>query len=76
MVALLSVHHSTIAPHFPGGLGLLHQPSWLWNTSPLPPQVISPPPTVVPSLGPPSKHHCPAPNPSPHQGTHNPGWGV
>ena len=76
MAALPFAHHLTMVPHFPGGPVFLLQPSRLWSPSLLLSQAASPLPTAIPSPGPPSKPHSPAPSHPLHQETHNSGWGA
>lgn len=62
MLAPPLVHHSAMIPCFFGVLGFLCKLSWLWSFLLLPLQAFSLP-TAVPSLGPHSKPHSPAPSP-------------
>lgn len=64
-----SVHHSTMISCFFGVLGFLCKRSCLGSSLLLPLQAFSLP-TAVPSLGPHSKPHSPAPFCPPQQETH------
>ena len=74
MVALHLLCHSTMVPCFYCGLGFFHNLSQLWSSLVSSLQAVSSQPTAVPSLGPCSKLHIPAPRLPLQQETHDSGW--
>ena len=74
MAAPPFVHHSAMMPCFYGVPGFFCRLSRLWNSLLLSLLAVFSQPTAVPSLGPCSKPHFPAPRPPLQQVTHNSGW--
>ena len=74
MVALPLVHLSTMTPCFYGVPGFFCKICQLWSSLLLSLQAVLSQPTSVPSLGPCSKPHFPAPSSPPQQVTHDSIW--
>ena len=76
MAALPLESHSAMTPCFYGVPGFFQRLSRLWSSLLLSLQAVFSQPTAVPSLGPCSKPHFPAPSPPSQPVTHDSGWNV